>query len=218
MNGKIKLALGLSSVLILGACSTAENNARNGPNANANVGAAIGGMLGGFAGLRANDNKLIKGVVGAGIGAAVGGAIGQSLDRQAADLENALGNEDVSIVNAGDRLIVTLPQDILFDLDSDTVSFSLRQDLNKVARNLNSYPDSTIQIIGHTDNTGTAAYNQDLSARRAGSVSRILIDAGVDAGRVTSFGRGEDQPVATNLTPEGRAQNRRVEIIIRPNA
>ena len=216
MNMKSKMALALASTLVLAGCDTAANNERNGPNANANVGAAIGGMLGGFVGLKSDDNKLLKGVVGAGIGAAIGGAIGQSLERQAADLEKSLDNDDVSIVNEGDRLVVTLPQDILFDVDSDFVSSSLRGDLYKVANNLNSYPNSTIQIIGHTDNSGSAAHNQDLSARRAGSVSGILIDGGVAAGRVVSFGRGEDQPVATNLTAEGRAENRRVEIIILP--
>ena len=217
MKNRTKLAIGLSGVLVLAACDTAGNNERYGPNANANTGAAIGGVLGGIVGLRSGDNKLLKGVVGAGIGAAVGGAIGQSLDRQAADLENSLNNDNVSIVNAGDHLIVTLPQDILFDVDSDFVSSSLRGDLSIVANNLNNYADSTIQIIGHTDNTGSASHNQDLSARRAGSVSRVLIDNGVDASRIQSFGRGEDQPVASNLTVEGRAQNRRVEIIIRPN-
>jgi outer membrane protein OmpA-like peptidoglycan-associated protein len=70
--------------------------------------------------------------------------------------------------------------------------------------------------VGHTDNTGTAAYNQDLSQRRAVSVANVLRDAGVPSGRISAYGRGEDQPIATNLSPDGRAQNRRVEIIIRP--
>ena len=92
----------------------------------------------------------------------------------------------------------------------------LRSDLNTVASSLLKYPNSRIEIIGHTDNTGSAAYNQDLSQRRAVSVASVLRESGVPGGRIAAYGRGEDQPIASNLTPEGRAKNRRVEIIIRP--
>jgi outer membrane protein OmpA-like peptidoglycan-associated protein len=105
----------------------------------------------------------------------------------------------------------------LFATDSAAVRPDLRSDLNAVAASLLRYPNSTIQVVGHTDNTGTAAYNQDLSQRRAVSVASILRESGVPGGRIAAVGRGEDQPIASNLTPEGRAQNRRVEIIIRPN-
>lgn len=190
----------------------------NDPNAKTRSGAIIGGIAGGLYGLtRDGDNKLLKGAVGAGIGAAVGGSIGALLDRQAADLAAAMGNDDVTIRNTGSELIVTMPQDILFDVDSTYVNPSLEDDLRAVAQNLNKYPDSTVVVVGHTDNTGSAEYNQDLSARRAGAVASILINSGVDALRVTSVGRGEDQPVASNLTEEGKAKNRRVEIVIRPN-
>ncbi|MGV6812756.1 MAG: OmpA family protein [Brevirhabdus sp.] len=190
----------------------------NDPNAKTRSGAIIGGIAGGLYGLtRDGDNKLLKGAVGAGIGAAVGGSIGALLDRQAADLATAMGNDDVTIRNTGSELIVTMPQDILFDVDSTYVNPSLENDLRAVAQNLNKYPDSTVVVVGHTDNTGSAEYNQDLSARRAGAVASILINSGVDALRVTSVGRGEDQPVASNLTEEGKAKNRRVEIVIRPN-
>ena len=93
----------------------------------------------------------------------------------------------------------------------------MRSDLQVLAGSLQKYPGSTVQIVGHTDNTGGAVYNQDLSERRASAVSSVLIGAGVSAGRIRSFGLGEDQPIATNLTPEGRAQNRRVDITIRPD-
>ncbi len=87
-----------------------------------------------------------------------------------------------------------------------------------IAGSLMAYPDSRVEVVGHTDNVGTAAFNLDLSQRRANSVAAVLAGAGVSAGRILAFGRGEDQPRASNLTPEGRAQNRRVEIIIRPVA
>jgi len=211
----------VAGTFALSACEPAylaDSYDPNDPNAKARTGAIVGAMAGGLFGLtRDGDNKLLKGAVGAGVGAAVGGVVGGLLDKQAYDLTNALGNENIKIENTGSELIVTMPQDILFDVDSTYVNPSLQQDLRTVSQNLNQYPDSTVVVVGHTDNTGTAEYNQDLSARRAGAVATILIDAGVDPMRVTSVGRGEDQPVASNLTEEGKAQNRRVEIIIRPN-
>ena len=120
--------------------------------------------------------------------------------------------------NTGDRLIVTMPQDILFATDSADLRPDLRADLRTVAQSLNDYPQSRVQVLGHTDNTGSAQYNLDLSQRRAGSVAGQLIAYGVDAGRIRTTGLGEDQPIATNLTAEGRAKNRRVEIVILPQA
>jgi len=115
-------------------------------------------------------------------------------------------------------LIVTLPQDILFATDSFAVRSDLRRDLNTVASNLQAYPDSTIQIVGHTDSDGDAAYNQQLSERRANSVADVLLDAGIPFSRIQTFGRGESQPLASNLDPAGKSENRRVEIVILPNA
>jgi outer membrane protein OmpA-like peptidoglycan-associated protein len=110
-----------------------------------------------------------------------------------------------------------MPQDILFAVDSASVSGSLQDDLGAVANSLRRYPDSTVEVVGHTDNTGSAAYNQDLSQRRASAVASILASYGVSSGRIRAYGRGEDQPIASNLTVDGRAQNRRVDIFIRPN-
>lgn len=180
-------------------------------------GAIIGGLIGGIAGAASDrDDALKRGVVGAAAGAAIGGVIGNSLDRQAAELRQQIDDDRVQIINTGNELIVRMPQDILFDIDSSAVHSGLQSDLRILARNLQNYPNSRVEVIGHADNTGSAAYNQDLSARRAGSVASVLIGAGVSATRIISFGLGEDQPIASNLTPEGRAQNRRVDIIIRP--
>lgn len=208
------LPLSLSAVLVLTACvpttTAPENRTRDG----ALIGGAIGAVTGIIAGDDAEERRrgaVIGGLVGAGVGA----AIGNQLDKQAAELEQSLDNR-VGIVNTGDRLIVTMPQDLLFDVDSALVRSNLRADLRTLAGSLQQYPNTTIDVIGHTDNTGDAAYNQSLSSRRAASVSAILADAGVQRGRIRAFGRGEDAPIASNLTPEGRAQNRRVEIVIRP--
>ena len=122
----------------------------------------------------------------------------------------------MGIVNNGQNLVVTLPQDILFATDSAALSGGLQNDLRAVAGSLNRYPNTRVNVIGHTDNVGEASYNLDLSQRRAAAVSAVLINAGVSPTRINSFGRGEDQPVASNHDAAGRQLNRRVEIIITP--
>ncbi len=208
----------LGGVFLLGACTDpGQINDPNNPNRKQQqgvlLGAGVGAALGQIAG---GDTKAT--VAGAMLGAAAGGLIGHNLDKQEAELRQTLGDDRIKIVNTGDRLIVTMPQDILFPTDSSTVSSALYPDLQAVSRSLQNYPDTTVQVIGHTDNTGEAAYNQSLSERRAGAVASILINSGTSAGRVVTIGRGENQPIASNLTVEGRAQNRRVEIVILPNA
>ena len=126
------------------------------------------------------------------------------------------GRVEQGIVNTGDSLVVTMPQNILFATDSYAVRADLQDDLRAVASSLQRYPNSVVDVVGHTDNTGEAAYNQQLSQRRAQAVASVLTRSGVAGSRVRVIGRGEDQPIASNLTPDGRAQNRRVEIIIRP--
>lgn len=181
------------------------------------AGAGVGAVLGGLVGSQIGSGKTGNVLAGAAAGAILGGAIGQSMDQQARDLRNSVNNNNITVTNTGSELVVTMPQDILFATDSTAVRPDLQRDLRAVADNLQQYPNSTIDVIGHTDNTGSAGYNQDLSERRARSVGNVLRDSGVSGNRIETYGRGEDQPVATNLTADGRAQNRRVEIIIRPN-
>ncbi len=210
-----------AAVFGLSACTTGPLFDENDPNRQAKTGALVGAGLGAITGRlaggsdRGERNRAT--VAGAIVGAAAGAAIGNQLDKQEAELRQQLGN-DVTIRNTGDRLIVTMPQDLLFAVDSAVLRPDLQDDVRDVAASLQSYPNTTVQVIGHTDNTGDAAYNLDLSQRRAQSVSNVLLAQGVSPGRVQSFGRGEDQPIASNLTPEGRQLNRRVEIIILPNA
>jgi len=203
--------------LVLATACTDPSTVGGNPNQRTQQGALIGGLAGAGLGMIISDNNTKGAILGGIAGAAVGAAIGYSLDKQAAELQRDIGNEDVAITNTGDRLIVTLPDDILFATDSAVVNSTLRGDLLTVADSLQTYPNSTVQVIGHTDNTGEAYYNQDLSERRANSVADVLMSGGVAFDRIDTFGRGEDHPVATNLTVEGRAQNRRVEIVILPN-
>jgi outer membrane protein OmpA-like peptidoglycan-associated protein len=213
---KSTIALSLSGVLVLSACADSTTRIQD-PNYRAQNGAVAGALIGGILGASSVKNdKGRAALLGAALGAGVGGAIGSNLDSQAADLRNRFGNPNVTVTNMGDYLLVNMPDDLLFATGSATVNGALQADIRSVAANLISYPDSNIQVIGNTDNVGAAAFNQDLSQRRAVAVADILLGAGVPSSRLSAFGRGEDNPVASNLTDSGRAQNRRVEIIIRP--
>lgn len=217
---KLPITLALGATIALTACTDPGRFETDDPN-NTKSGAILGGVVGAMIGLASGDNpddKRSDAIKGAILGATAGSLIGNQLDRQAEALQASMGNDNVMIVNTGHSLIVTLPQDILFATDSSAVRADLRSDLAALARNLQDYPNSTVQVIGHTDNVGSASYNEDLSLRRANAVANVLIAEGVWTSRVSTLGLGENQPVATNLTSEGRAQNRRVEIIILPNA
>jgi outer membrane protein OmpA-like peptidoglycan-associated protein len=216
MMMKTPMILAVASTLALTACVD-PNAYPDDPNARQRQGAIVGGLVGAVTGAAVSgDGDELKGaIVGGALGAGAGALIGADLDRQAAELRGSL-NSNISVTNTGEYLIVNMPQDLLFATDSASVRPDLRRDLNTVASSLLKYPNSRIEVIGHTDNTGSAAYNQDLSQRRAVSVASVLRESGVPGARIAAFGRGEDQPVASNLTPEGRAKNRRVEIIIRP--
>jgi len=211
----------VGSVLLLASgCVTPESAANSKPGDNTTAGTVMGGLIGAIAGMKlSSDGDRGKGaIIGAIVGAGAGNMIGRNLDQQAADLRQDLNNDQMVITNTGAELIVTMPQDILFALDSASVRSGLRRDLGVVANNLQAYPNSTVKILGHTDNSGSASYNETLSQRRADTVTNILINNGVKAVRLQALGRGEDDPIENNLTAEGRAKNRRVEIIIRPNS
>ena len=220
---KFPLVAAMATVVALGACTNPNGSilaGENDPNQRAKNGALIGAVAGAVIGaLSKGDGNRDKGALkGALIGAAIGGGGGALLDRQERDLRASLGNDNVTINNTGDRLIVTLPQDILFASGSSAVRPDLQRDLGAVASNLQAYPNSTIQVIGHTDSDGEAGFNQQLSESRANAVAGVLLNNGISNARVQAFGRGESQPVASNLNPQGKAQNRRVEIVILPNA
>jgi outer membrane protein OmpA-like peptidoglycan-associated protein len=214
IRAKYAIGVTLGATLALSACT--DPNYAGIDRTNTKQGAAIGAAVGGIFGALVSDNKAGGAVRGAALGAGVGALIGDDLDKQEADLRRDLDNDSVQITNTGDRLIVNLPNEILFASDSSFVRSDLRRDLQAIAGNLMAYPNSTIQVIGHTDSDADASYNLDLSLRRAEAVSDVLLDAGVPFSRIEAIGRGEDQPFASNFTPEGKALNRRVEIVILP--
>lgn len=182
---------------------------------NAKQGAIIGATAGVMSGFLTGDdsNGTIKRAIA---GAALGAAIGNELDIQEEELRKDLDGSGALIKNTGDQLIVTLPEAITFDIDSSEVRYSLEDSLVRLSTSLNKYPNTNVEVIGHTDNVGGQDYNQKLSTRRAESVSSILAQNDVSRSRIKAYGRGELEPKMTNETSKGRASNRRVEIIITP--
>ncbi len=212
---KPSLTFAVAASLGLTACVDSATRIQD-PNYRAETGVAAGAVGGAVLGsfFKNDKNGALHGAI---LGGIAGGLVGNSLDQQAQEMRTSLGNPNVTVTNAGAYLLVNLPDDALFATGSATLRPDLQREIRSVANNLLSYPNSSIEVVGHTDNVGSAASNFDLSQRRAGSVANILIGAGVPPRRIAVSGRGEDQPVATNLSEAGRAQNRRVEIIIRPN-
>jgi len=213
------IILSAASILALSACSdpsqfpgTDGDRTRQG----AITGAALGGLLG--ATRESGNDRFKNAVVGAAIGAAAGGLIGNAMDQQAAELRDDFGNGEIDVINTGSELIVRMPEAILFATDSASLNPQLRSDLFVLSDSLNKYPQSIVTVTGHTDNTGTASYNQSLSERRADSVAAVLRSGGVASSRVRAVGAGESQPIATNQTVAGRAMNRRVDITITPTS
>lgn len=171
-------------------------------------GALLGGLIGGGTGR----------IIGAGIGGVAGAAVGYTMDKQIKELKEQTAGSGIDVTEAdgGQSILVNLPEGVTFDVGSYTLRPEFRATLDRVAENLRQYPDSLIDVYGHTDSTGSDAFNQTLSENRARTVANYLTTQGVAASRIRSQGYGETMPVASNDTTEGRARNRRVEIKIVP--
>lgn len=203
----------LSLAVTMSSCGTWSNMAK-GTAIGVGGGAAVGAGVGALAG-----NTALGSVIGAAVGGTAGALIGKKMDKQKKELEATLPEEtQVETINNGEALRVTFDSGILFATNSSTLSEASRSALRKLAESLNKNPDTDIKIVGHTDNTGNVDYNQTLSEKRAKSVyDYLMVDQGVSSKRMEYEGKGIHQPVADNSTVEGRALNRRVEILILPN-
>jgi len=199
-------------ILALIGCAQTQQAARTKTGQGAAIGAAAGALAGAVIGHQ-SGNRRTGAVIGGLAGAAIGGGIGYKLDQQAKELQQI---KDAEVRREEDRLVVTMSEAILFDLNSTALKSGAKQQMEKMAEVMVRYPDNDILVTGHTDNTGSEKYNQDLSERRAKAVKNYLILKGISAGRITSMGFGETMPVASNATSEGRQKNRRVEIEIKP--
>ncbi len=217
MRMKKSIVLGAAGLVVLSACATdpSQYPGTDGDRTRqgAIAGAALGGVIGAITGDGNRGDDIVRGAV---IGGVAGAVTDNIMDRQAAELRNDFSNGDIEVIRSGDNLIVRMPNAILFATDSASLNPGLRSDLFVLAESLNKYPQSIVTVTGHTDNTGSAAYNQDLSERRAFSVSSVLRSGGVWSSRIRTVGAGESRPIATNQTAAGRQQNRRVDITITP--
>ncbi len=200
------------SFLLAGAAAMALSACQATTGSGALVGAGAGAALGTLAGGDDRRNAL----VGAGIGLLSGAAVGTYLENQERALQANLQGTGAYVQNRGDRLVVILPGNVLFDTDSARIAPGFYGPLADIAGTLQQYPESFIDLIGHTDSRGSTDYNQRLSEDRALAVADYFRSQGIYPGRIASFGMGETQPIATNDTPDGRQQNRRVEIVIIP--
>ncbi|MFA7415132.1 MAG: OmpA family protein [Rhizobium sp.] len=214
-----KLAIAALAATYLTSCTTTDPYTGEQKVSNTAGGAMLGaaaGALGGLAiggGGRSGRNAAL---IGAGIGALAGGAIGNYMDQQEAELRAQLQGTGISVTRMGDRIILNMPSNITFATDQDAVMPQFYPTLNSVAIVLRKFERTLIDVNGHTDSTGSLEHNQALSERRAMSVAGYLNSQGIDPRRVSALGFGPSQPIASNATAEGRAQNRRVEIQIAP--
>lgn len=182
------------------------------------LGAAAGAALGYLTNTNDSEEGRTNALIGAGIGALAGGAIGNYMDRQEAAMREALSDTGVGVRREGNDLRLIMPGDVTFATNSADIQGQFYGILSDVSTVLNRYPATYVDVVGHADSVGAADYNQQLSERRALSVGNYLIAQGVLRDRFYIAGMGERSPIASNETPSGRQQNRRVEILIRPHA
>ena len=212
----IALALLMSVGTLFTSCEALKNT--NNTQRGAVIGAAGGALLGGILG-----NNLGKGgkgamgaVLGGVIGGVAGGVIGNKMDKQAREIDNALPGADVVRVGEGIKLVLN-ENAVRFDTNKSTLTATAKTNLDKLISVFKEYADTNIMIYGYTDSTGSAEYNLKLSQERANSVKNYLVTKGLASTRFSTSGMGIADPIATNDTPEGRSQNRRVEFAITAN-
>lgn len=209
----------LVTVVAVTACTTYDPYTREEQAARAQRNALIGAAAGAVAGLITGDGSMERkkrAIQLAGIGALAGGGVGVYMDRQEAKLRTELDRTGVSVTRVGDNITLNMPGNITFATNSSDLNAGFYDVLNSVGLVLNEFEQTVVEVAGHTDSTGTDAYNQQLSERRAGSVASYLGTRGVIRDRFIEIGMGEARPIADNSTEGGRQANRRVEITLVP--
>ena len=215
MKRVYKTVLALSVCVALTACATGD------PNKRAKTGAGIGAVVGAILGHQIDDGHNSSKIVGAAAGALIGGAVGGYMDKQQKEFEEALaGEEERNAIEIerlkDDTLKLSLNSEVSFDFGKDAVKTAFYPTLDKLSDVISKYDRTVVHVVGHTDSVGSDGYNQQLSERRAQSVSDYMIDRSVRVSRLLTEGRGEYEPRESNASESGRALNRRVEIFLKP--
>lgn len=205
--------------ILMGGCTTLDPYTQESKTSNATRGAVIGALAGAVVGLASGDDAVERrqrALIGAGVGALAGGAVGVYMDNQEAELRAELEGSGVSVYRDGDNITLNMPGNVTFASNSSDLSPAFFDVLTSVSKVLIEYDQTVVEVAGHTDSTGSDAYNQALSERRSSSVSQYLQTQEVDSQRLISVGMGEVMPVADNNSDNGRQANRRVEITMVP--
>lgn len=205
-KSSLPLIILVSASLVLTGCASKSGS-----------GAAIGAAAGALIGKTTSNKKDKRAYIGAAIGALAGAAVGRYMDQQEAAFRDELSGSGIDVVRDGDNIRLVMPSNITFASSQSAISPGFDVTLNAVARVMTKYEKTFLGIEGHSDSTGNPEFNMTLSEKRAESVKNYLQRQGVNGGRMSVSGFGDTQPVATNKTSGGRAQNRRVVIEIVPN-
>jgi outer membrane protein OmpA-like peptidoglycan-associated protein len=209
---KIKIIIfSILTLSIIGMGCKSMNRTRKG----AVIGSASGAVIGAVVG-RASGNTALGAIIGATVGGATGAVIGRKMDKQAEDIKNKVPG--ATVYRVGEGIIVEFNDKILFGYDKSTLGSQASDNLNSLVTVLKEYPETNIEIQGHTDNAGTDSYNMNLSKRRASSVSNYLMKNKISSRRISTVGFGEKAPNYSNDTDDGRSKNRRVEFLITANS
>ncbi|MCE9850890.1 OmpA family protein [Shewanella chilikensis] len=218
MKKRAFLTAPLLLALLATGCTTVNPYTNEQQTAKATNGALIGAVAGAAIGV-ASSSKSDRGkgaLIGAASGAAVGGGIGYYMDVQETKLRQQLASTGVSVTRVGDTIVLNMPNEVTFQVDKTDLSSGAMRVLDSVVLVAKEYDKTQLNVVGYTDSSGSESYNLRLSQVRASEVGNYLIRKGVSGQRVLTQGRGESSPIASNATPQGRAQNRRVEIILSP--
>ena len=213
-----RLLIAASTAVLLAGCASQNPYDNQPPSSNktAKYG-GLGALAGAAAGaLISHDNRGKGALIGAAIGGASGAGYGYYADKQEAELRQSMQGTGVEVQRQGDQIKLIMPGNITFATDSAEIVSNFYAPLNNLGTSFKQFNQNSIEIVGFTDSTGSRQHNMDLSQRRAQSVANYLTAQGVDGSRLSTRGAGPDQPIASNATADGRAQNRRVEVNLRP--
>jgi outer membrane protein OmpA-like peptidoglycan-associated protein len=205
----------LFAMTLLAACKTFKKANLTQAEKGATIGVPAGAVVGGAIGSR-SDNTVLGAILGAAVGGTIGVIVGNKMDKQAKEMERELGNT-ATVERVGEGIKLTFNSQLLFDFGKTELMETNKMDLQKFAKTLNLNPETDLLIVGHTDDVGAEAFNQELSEKRANAVANQLVSEGVNINRIRIQGWGETQPAVLNETEAGRTQNRRVEIAIYAN-